>query len=81
MQDLIFRFLKSSGVDPVYFITCIVDVIAIFLWVRLKRGLSDLQRSLYRAIILVAIVLTAGALCKFFGLIMDWKELESIWSS
>jgi hypothetical protein len=81
MSDLIFRFLQSSRVDPVYFITCIVDVISVFLWRRLKRGLPVLQKSLYRAIILVAIVLTAGVLCKFFGLIKDWKEFESIWSS
>ena len=81
MQYLINRFLESSRIDPVYLITCIVDVISIFLWRRLKGGLSDLQRSLYRAIIFVAIVLTAAALCKFFGLIKNWKELESIWSS
>lgn len=81
MQDLISRFLASSRIDPVYFVTCIVDVISIFLWTRLKGALPDSQRSLYRAIILVAIVLTAGALCKFFGLIKDWKELESVWRS
>jgi hypothetical protein len=81
MQDLIFRFLQSSRIDPVYFVTCIVDVISVFLWRRLKGDLPDLQRSLYRAMIFVAIVLTAGALCKYFGLIKDWKELESIWSS
>jgi hypothetical protein len=81
MQDLINRFLVSSHIDPVYFITCIVDAISIFLWTRLKGHLTDLQRSLYRATIFVAIVLTAGALCKYFGFITDWKELESIWSS
>jgi hypothetical protein len=81
MQDLINRFLESSRIDPLYFVTCIVDVIAIFLWGRLKGGLSDLQRSLYKAVIFVAMVLTVGALCKFFGLIKDWRELRSIWSS
>ena len=80
MNDLVIRFLQSSGIDPVYFITCIVDAVSIFLWTRLKRQLSVLQRSLYDAIILVAIVLTAVALCKFFGLINDWKELKSFWS-
>ncbi len=81
MHDLIVRFLESSRIDPVYFITCIVDVIALFFWGKLKGGLPDWQRSLYRAVILVAIVLTAGVLCKFFGLIKNWKELESNWSS
>lgn len=80
MKDLIFRFLQSTRVDPVYFITCILDVISIFLWGRLKRPLSNTQRSLYKAIILVAVALTAAALCKYFGLIKDWKEFESIWS-
>jgi hypothetical protein len=81
MQDLINRFLVSSHIDPIYFITGIVDVISIFLWRGLKGGLPDWQRALYKAMIFVAFVLTAGALCKFFGLITDWKELESIWSS
>ena len=81
MQDLIFRFLKSSGIDPVYFITGIIDVISLSLWRSLKRDLSDSQRALYKAVILVAIVLTAYALCKFFGLLINWKELESVWSS
>lgn len=81
MRDLIVRFLESSHIDPVYFITGIVDIISIFLWGRLKGGLSNLQRSLYKAIIFVAMVLTAGALCKFFGLINDWKELKSIWGA
>ena len=80
MENLIARFLESSHIDPVYFVTCIVDIIALILWRRLKRGLSVLERSLYTAIILVAIVLTAGALCRLFGIIKDWKEFESIWS-
>ena len=80
MKDLINRFLESSHVDPVYFITCIVDVVAILLWGKLKGGLSELQRSLYKAIIFVAIVLTAATLSKYFGVIKNWKELKSIWS-
>lgn len=81
MADLISRFLASSHIDPFYFVTCIVDVVSIFLWSRLEEALPDSVRSLYRAVIIVAIVLTAGALCKFFGLIKDWRELESIWRS
>jgi hypothetical protein len=80
MQYLITHFLESSHIDPVYFITGIVDVISVFLWRRLKRGLPDWQRSLYRAVIFVAIVLTAYALSKYFGLIKDWKELLPNWS-
>jgi hypothetical protein len=71
MQDLIFRFLKNSGIDPIYFITGILDVIAVFLWGRLKANLSNWQRAFYKAIILVAIALTAGAVCKFYGLITE----------
>ena len=81
MQDLINRFLQSSHVDPIYFITCIADIVSVFLSTRLKRNLSVWQRSLYDAIIVVAIVLTAAVLCKYFGVIQDWKELKSIWSS
>jgi hypothetical protein len=79
MHELITRFLESSRIDPIYFFTWIVDVLAVFLWSRLKGSLSEWRRSLYKAVIVVAIVLTAGALCKFFGLINDWKELKSIW--
>ena len=81
MEDLIFRFLQSSHIDPLYFVTCIADIVAFFLWGRIKRVTSNTQRALYRAIILVAIVLTAGVLSRYFGLITDWKELESLWSS
>jgi len=80
MQYLITRFLESSHIDPVYLITGIVDVISFFLWRKLKRGLPDWQRSLFKAVIFVAIVLTAGALCKYFGLIKDWKELKPNWN-
>jgi len=81
MRDLLVRFLQSTGIDPFYFVTCIVDAVSIVLWRRLKAPLSDSQRSIYRAIILVAFVLTAIAFCKFFGLIKDWKEIEPNWSS
>jgi hypothetical protein len=81
MVNLISRFLASTHLDPFYFTTCIVDVISFFFWRRLKDTLPDSEKALYKAIIIVAIVLTAGALCKFFGLINDWKELESIWRS
>jgi len=79
MEEIIARFLRSSHIDPFYFVTCLVDVLSVFLWRRLKGALSYSQRSLYNAIIVVAVVLTVVALCKFFGLIKDWKELESIW--
>ncbi len=39
------------------------------------------QRSLYEAIIIVAIIVTAVAACKYFGLIKDWKELQTFWNS
>jgi hypothetical protein len=81
MENLISRFLASSHIDPLYFVTCIVDVVSIYLWTRLKEALPDSERSLYKAVIIVAIVLTAGALCKFFGVVKDWRELESIWRS
>jgi len=79
MRDLIVRFLQSSHVDPVYFFTCVVDVVSIFLWRKLSGPLTDFQRSMFKAVIVVAFVLTAGVLCKVFGLIKDWKELESVW--
>jgi hypothetical protein len=79
MQYIIARFLESSHIDPVYFVTLIVDVVAVFLWFRLKRHLPTIQRSLHTAIIIVAIVLTAGVLFKYFGVIKDWKELRSLW--
>ena len=81
MEDIVSRFLQLSHTDPVYFITIVVDVLAIFLWGRLKRGLTDSERGLYRAVILVAMALSAATLSKFFGLINDWKELRSIMSS
>ena len=81
MGNLISRFLASSHLDPIYFVTCIVDLVSIFLWRRLKEALPDTEKALYKAVIIVAIVLTAGALCKFFGLINDWSELESLWRS
>jgi len=68
MQDLIFRFLKSSGIDPIYFIAGILDVLSAFLWIGLKGALPYWRRSLYKGVILMAIVLTAGVLCKYFGL-------------
>ena len=80
MQYLITRFLESSHIDPVFLITGIVDVISVYLWRKLKGGLPDWQRSLFRAVIFVAIVLTAGALCKYFSLIKDWKELKPNWN-
>ena len=79
MQYLITRFLESSGIDPVFFITGMVDVLSVFLWRRLKGGLPDWKRSLYRAVIFVAILLTAAALSKYFGLINEWKELKPHW--
>ncbi len=79
MNYLITRFLESSHINPVYFITGIVDVLSVFLWWRLRGGLPDWKRSLYRAVIFVAIVLTAYALSKYFGLIKDWKELVPNW--
>lgn len=81
MENFISRFLASSHIDPFIFMTCIVDVVSIFLWRGLKETMPETQRSLYKAVIIVAIVLTAGALCKYFGLIKDWRELESIWRS
>ena len=81
MNDLIVRFLQSTGIDPVYFITGILDIVSIFLWTTLKKPISDLQRSLVKAIILVAIVLTVAGLCKLFGFFTDWKQLEPRWSS
>jgi len=79
MQYLITRFLESSHIDPVYLVTGIVDVLSIFLWWRLKGGLPDWKRSLYKAVIFVAILLTAAALSKYFGFISDWKELKPTW--
>lgn len=81
MEDLLVRFLHSSGIDPVYFVTGIVDLISIFLWTRLKLHLSDVQRSMYKATIIVAILLTAGVLCKYFGFVTNWKDVESFWNS
>lgn len=81
MDHIISRFLASSHIDPVVFITCVVDVVSIFLWRGLKGTMPETQRSLYKAVIIVAIVLTAGTLCKYFGVIKDWRELESIWKS
>jgi hypothetical protein len=78
MKDLIVRFLQASRIDPVYFVTCVVDVIAIFLWRGLRRGTTATKSALYKAVILVAIVLTAASLSRFFGLIKHWKELEFI---
>jgi hypothetical protein len=43
--------------------------------------MPNFQRSLYKAIIVVAMLLTAGTVCKLFGIIKDWKELESLWNS
>ncbi len=80
MKYLIARFLEASHVDPVYLIIGIVDVMSVFLWRRLKGGLPEWQRSLSKAVIIVAIVLTAAALYKHFGLINDWKELRPDWS-
>jgi len=79
MKDLITRFLVASRVDLFFFMTGIVDVFAVFLWSRLKGGLPEWKRSLYKAVIFVAMVLTAVALCKYFGLIKDWKELKPNW--
>ncbi len=81
MRDLVVRFLEYSHTDPVYFATCLIDVVSIFLWTKLKRPLSSFQRALYTAVIVVAFVLTAGVLCKYFGLFNDWKDLQSLWSS
>jgi hypothetical protein len=80
MKYLIARFLESSHIDPVYLVIGIVDIISIFLWKRLQGGIPDWQRSLFRAVILVAILLTLGALCKYFGFIKDWKELKPNWT-
>ena len=79
MKDLISRLLQSSHIDPVYFVTCVLDVAALFLWKGLKRGTPPVQSALYKAVILLAILLTAGTLSKLFGLITEWKELESLW--
>ncbi|HEY6953544.1 MAG TPA: hypothetical protein VI758_14145 [Bacteroidota bacterium] len=81
MRDLLGRFLQSSGIDPVYFVTCIVDVISLFLWRKLKEPLTESQRALFKAVILVALVMTVYVLCKFFGVINDWRDLEPNWSS
>ena len=81
MKDLVFRFLQSSGIEPIYLVTGILDIISLSLWRALKKDLSDSQRALYKSVILVATALTAYAFCKFFGLLGDWKELESVWSS
>ncbi len=79
MRDLITDFLQSAHIDPVYFVTCAVDVIAFILWKKLKTGLSVTQRSFYNAFIFVSVVLTIVVLCKVFGVIKDWSELRSIW--
>ena len=79
MKDLISRLLQSSHIDPVYFVTAVLDITAYFLWRGLKRGTPPMQSALYKAVILLAILLTAGTLARLFGLITDWKELESIW--
>ncbi|MGB2867735.1 MAG: hypothetical protein WBD36_04745 [Bacteroidota bacterium] len=76
MKDLLVRYLQSSHSDPVYFLTFVVDIASIFLLGRLKHGLSDAQRALYKAVIVVAFMLTAVCLFKYFGVIKDWKELE-----
>ncbi|MBI3004804.1 MAG: hypothetical protein HYY49_05245 [Ignavibacteriales bacterium] len=80
MKQLIARFLESSHVDPVYLIIGIVDLMSVFLWRRLRGGIPEWQRALFKAVIIVAIVLTAAALCKHFGLINDWKDLRPNWS-
>ncbi len=81
MRDLITRFLISSGIDPVYFVTLLVDIVAIVFAGKLKRGLTVTQRSFYKAIILVAVLLTAGVLAKIFGFITSWKDLKSLWTT
>jgi hypothetical protein len=79
MENILSRFLESSHIEPIYFITCMVDVLSILLWKKLKGGMPDWQRALYKAIILVAVVLTAAVTCRYFGFIKDWKELKSFW--
>ncbi len=81
MRDLITRWILLSGIDPVYFITGIVDILALYLLGRLKKGLTVHQRALYKAVIVVAILLTAGVLSKVFGLITEWKDLKTLWDT
>ncbi len=77
MKDIIVQFLQDSQIDPVYFITGILDIAAYILWGKLKGGLTNAQRALYKAVIVVAILLTAASLTKYFGYIKDWNELLS----
>jgi len=81
MEDLVNRFLQIQHIDPVYFVTTLIDVAAIYVWGKLKGGLSVTLRSLYNAIIVVAFVMTAAVVCKVFGVIDDWRELKTIWTS
>ncbi len=81
MQYLITRFLQNSHIDPVYFVTCIIDIVSYFLWGRLRKGLTTTERSLYKAIIFVAFVLTVASLSKVLGFFQEWKELKDIWKS
>ena len=77
MRDLIERFLQDSGIDPVYFVTGIVDALALYLATRLKLGLTVTQRSLHISVIIVAILMSAGVIGKAFGLITNWHDLQS----
>lgn len=79
MKDLIVRLLESSRIDPIYFVTCLLDLYALFLWRGLRRGTTATRSALYKAVIVVAIALTAVSLSRFFGLIKSWKELEFFW--
>jgi hypothetical protein len=81
MQYIIARFLEDSHIDPIYLVTAIVDIVSVFLWLRLKNDLTVLRRSLYTSMIVVAMIMTAGVLCKVFGYITDWKDLMSFWTS
>ncbi len=78
MQELITRFLQSSHADPVYFVTGVVDLFSLILWGQLRKGLSNTQRALYRAIIVVAFLLTVACLSKYLGFIQEWKDLRTI---
>lgn len=81
MKDILVRFLQSSHIDPVFFVTFVLDVAAYYLSKKLKKGISDLQRALYWAVILVAMAFTFASFAKVFGIIKDWNELRPIWQA
>ncbi len=81
MRDIIIDFLQASHIDPLYLVTGVLDIVSIYLWTRLGLALSNSQRALYKAIIVVSFMLSAGVLCKYFGVIREWRDLLTVWNS